>query len=161
MFSTHRAQASSALKALLFVKLVQQYHGGFQAGPVVFGLVGRKRWFALRPRRSKLKAWALREVWRDHGKPDHGMLTDIGGKVKKKSGSSPSPSAVFQFFAKVGADVAWLPGKANYDDVGGQPIMTSQQRAVLARCAMTMKKNSIEPTYAKVVAACPTAALHP
>ena len=111
--------------------------------------------------REQAKAWALREMWRDDGKSDHGMLPYIAGKLKKKGGGSPSSSAVFQFLAKVDADDDWFPGKANYDDVGVGPVMTAQQRAALARCAMTMKKNRIEPTYAKVIAACPKAALNP
>ena len=40
-------------------------------------------------------------------------------------------------------------------------MMTGQQRGALARCAMTMKKSGIEPTYGNVVAACPKAALNP
>ena len=111
--------------------------------------------------REQAKAWALREVWKDDDKPDHGMLIYIARKLKKKGGGSPSSSAVFQFFAKADADDAWFPGKGNYDDVGAPPVMTAQQRAGLARCAMTMKTNGIEPTYANVVAACPKAALNP
>ena len=40
-------------------------------------------------------------------------------------------------------------------------MMPGQQRRALARCAMTMKKSGIEPTYGDVVAACPKAALSP
>ena len=89
------------------------------------------------------------------------MLTYIAGKLKKQDGCSPSSNAVKQLFVKVDADADWFPGKANYDDVGALPVMTGQQRMALARCAMTMKKNGIEPTYGKVVAACPKAALNP
>jgi len=39
--------------------------------------------------------------------------------------------------------------------------MTGQQRAALAHYAMTMKQDGIEPTYGKVIAACPKAALNP
>ena len=98
------------------------------------------------PGREQAKAWALRQVWRDDGKSHHGMLPYIVGKLKKKGGGPPSSSAVFQFFAKVDADDDWFPGKANYDDVGVGPVMTAQQRGAMARCAMTMKKNRIEPT---------------
>ena len=90
--------------------------------------------------REQAKAWAMREIWKDDDKPDHGMQTYIAGKLKKKCGGSPSSSAVRQFFAKVDADDDWFPGKANYDDVGALPVMTGQQRMALARCAMTMKK---------------------
>ena len=108
--------------------------------------------------REQAKAWALREIWRDAGKADHGMKTYIAGKLKKKGGGAPSSEAVRQFFEKVDADDDWFPGKANYDDVGAPSVMTGQQRAALARSAMTMKKEGIEPTYGKVIAACPKAA---
>ena len=111
--------------------------------------------------REQAKAWALREIWRDAGKADHGMKTYIAGKLKKKGGGAPSSEAVRQFFEKVDADDDWFPGKANYDDVGAPSVMTGQQRAALARSAMTMKKEGIEPTYGKVIAACPKAAWNP
>jgi hypothetical protein len=93
--------------------------------------------------------------------PCPGMQTYIAGKLKKQGGGKPSSNAVKQFFEKVDADADWFPGKANYDDVGGKTLMTGQQRAAMARFAMTMKKDGIEPTYGKVVAACPKAALNP
>ena len=103
----------------------------------------------------------MREIWKEDGKPVHGMLRDIASRLKKKGGGSPSRSAMHQLFAKVDADEDWFPGKANYDGVGRPPVMTGQQRAAMAHCAMAMKKNGIEPTYGKVVAACPKAALNP
>ena len=111
--------------------------------------------------REQAKAWAMREIWKGDGKPKHGMLMYIAAKLKKKGGGSPSCPALHQLFAKVDADDDWFPGKANYDDVGRLPVMTRQQRAALASCAMAMKKNGIEPTYGNVVAACPKAALNP
>ena len=111
--------------------------------------------------KEQAKAWALREIWRDAGKADHGMKTYISGKLKKQGGGAPSSEAVRQFFEKVDADDAWFPGKANYDEVGAPSVMTGHQRAALARCAMTMKNEGIEPTYGKVIAACPKAALNP
>ena len=73
----------------------------------------------------------------------------------------PSREALLRFFNKIDDDDEWFPGKANYDNVGAPSAMTGQQRASLARCAMTMKQNGTEPTYGKVVAACPKAALNP
>ena len=66
-----------------------------------------------------------------------------------------------QFFDKVDVDDDWFPGKGNYENMGAPSMMTGQQRGALARCAMTMKKSGIEPTYGNVVAACPKAALNP
>ena len=73
----------------------------------------------------------------------------------------PSSGAVRQFSEKVDADAEWFPGRASNDDVGAKALMTGQQRAAMARCAMTMKKERIESTHGKVVAACPKAALNP
>ena len=111
--------------------------------------------------KEQAKAWALRETWRDAGKADHGMQTYIAGKLKKQGGGAPSSEAVRKFFEKIDADEDWFPGKANYDNMGAPSVMTGQQRAALARCAMTMKKEGIEPTYGKVIAACPKAKLNP
>jgi len=83
--------------------------------------------------REQAKAWALREVWKDDDKADHGMLTYIAGKLKKQDGCSPSSNAVKQLFVKVDADADWFPGKANYDEVGVEHVITGQQRAALAR----------------------------
>ena len=103
--------------------------------------------------REQAKAWALREVWKDSGKGDHGMKTYIAGKLTKQGGRKPPTSeAIRQFFEKIDADADWFPGKGSYDDVGAPSVMTGHQRAALARCAMTMKENGIEPTYGKIVA---------
>ena len=74
--------------------------------------------------REQAKAWAMREIWKGDGKPEHGMQTYIAGKLKKKGGGSPSCSAVHHLFAKLDADDDWFPGKANYDAVGPLPVMT-------------------------------------
>ena len=118
------------------------------------------------PAREQAKAWALREVWRHEGKPEHGMKTFIAGKlkkfsVKKERRVAPSANAIGQFFDRVDADVHWYPGKANYEDCGAPAAMSGQQRATLARCAMSMKEKGEEPTYGTVVAKCPKAALNP
>ena len=39
--------------------------------------------------KDQAKACALREIWRDAGKADHGMKTYIGGKLKKQGGGAP------------------------------------------------------------------------
>ena len=64
-------------------------------------------------------------------------------------------------FAKIDADKDWFPGKADYSECGAPLTMTGQQRAAVARCAMTLKANDEEPTYAEVVANCPKAAFNP
>ncbi len=102
---------------------------------------------------EQAKAWALREIWRDAGKADHGMKSYIAGKLKKQGASAPTSEAVRTFFEKVDADDDWFPGKQNYDNMGTPSVMTGPQRSALARCAMPMKKDGIEPTYGKGIAA--------
>ena len=111
--------------------------------------------------KEQAKARALREIWRDAGKADHGLKYYIAGKLKKQGGGAPTSEAVRKFSEKVDADDDWFPGKANYDNMGTPSVMTGPQRAALARCAMTMKKDGIEPIYGKVIAACPKAKLNP
>ena len=43
---------------------------------------------------SEARAWALREIWQEEGKPDYGMLTYIAGKVKKNGGGNPTQQAM-------------------------------------------------------------------
>ena len=61
---------------------------------------------------NQAKAWALREVWRDDGKGDHGLLQYVAGKVTNGNGKHPSYVAVKDLFAKMDADPDWYPGKA-------------------------------------------------
>ena len=111
--------------------------------------------------REQAKAWALRESWKDSGKGEYGMNAYIAGKLLKQGGGSPGREALRRFFEKIDADDEWFPGKGNYEDAGRPAILTGLNRAAIARSAMTMKTNGIEPTYAKVVAACPKASLNP
>ena len=113
------------------------------------------------PGREQAKAWALREVWRESGKTDYGMHAYIAGKLTKQGGDSPERGAVRKFFDKIDADDDWFPGKGNYENMGRPAVMTGQQRAAIARCAMTMKKAGVEPTYPRVIAACPNAGVNP
>ena len=113
------------------------------------------------PAREQAKAWALREVWKQMGKADHGMKTFIASKVKKQGGGNPSSEAIRQFFEKIDADREWFPGKADYENQGAPSVMTGTSRAAIARCAMNMKDKGVEPTYTKVIASCPKAARNP
>ncbi len=44
--------------------------------------------------KEQAKAWALREIWRDAGKADHGMKSYIAGKLTKPGGGAPTSEAV-------------------------------------------------------------------
>ena len=109
---------------------------------------------------SQAKAWALREVWRDAGKSDHGLGAYVAGKVPKEGGGHPGSGAIMKFFARIDADPAWFPGKGEHG--GGRPrALGGRQAAAVARSAMALKSGGAEPTYARVLAACPEAALNP
>ena len=43
--------------------------------------------------KEEATAWALREIWRDAGKADHGLKSYIAGKLKKQGGGDPKQSA--------------------------------------------------------------------
>jgi len=114
------------------------------------------------PAIEQAKAWALREVWRSEGKGDYGMNSYIASKLRKQGrgkqgGGSPTGQAIGKFFSKIDEDVDWFPGKGNYENNGAPTTMTPQQRSAIARSAMTMKTNGIQPTYARILATCPNA----
>ena len=110
---------------------------------------------------SEARAWALREIWRDAGKPDYGMLTYIAGKVRKQGGGNPTHSAMSQFFAKVDADPQWFPGKSLQEQFGPPSVITPRNQAIVARSAMAMKARGEEPTYSALVANNPEQLLNP
>ena len=107
---------------------------------------------------SEAKAWALREVWRETHNSDHGLGTHVAGKLRKVGGGAPTSQAVMQLFHKMDADPEWFPGKSLQENFGPSPVLSGTKRHAIANCAMSMKSRGVEPTYARVVAACPTAA---
>ena len=122
------------------------------------------------PAREQAKAWALREVRRESGKSEHGMPTYIAGKLQKTDAAgklpttrqeSPSPDAVKKLFDTVDEDDEWHPGKSTYENTGAPALLSKANRAVIANCAMNMKKMGEEPTYPNIIAACPRATLNP
>ena len=127
--------------------------------------LGAKEWEAepgkLVQAREQAKAWALREAWRDSGKADHGMYTHIAGKLTKSDGEAPQSAAVKKLLHRIDDDDDWFPGKANYEETGAPALLTGAKRAAIAKSAMTLKKKGVEPTYERVIIACPKAALNP
>ena len=108
------------------------------------------------------KAWGLREGWRDfHDGSEHGMLTWISKRVIKGGGGNPTVEAVRLLFEKISRDPGWFPGKL-YGPPGGRPsALSEQKKAAIARSAMALKKNGLEPTFGLVVAQCPNATINP
>ena len=58
--------------------------------------------FALR---QVAKAWALREVWKEQGRPTYGMYTFIAQKVTKVGGGHPLPEAVKKLLENADEDL--------------------------------------------------------
>ena len=106
---------------------------------------------------SQARAWALRECWREEKDSDYGMLAFIAGKITKSGGGHPSPQALGQFFAKADADESWFPGKLEGEPRGRKRGLSKMQEASIARSAMAMKANNVEPTYTRLLAGCPKA----
>ena len=110
---------------------------------------------------SEAKAWALREVWRSEGKGERGLMTFVAQRVTKIGGGNPQQPAISKFFAKVDNDPDWFPGKSNQEQHGPRTALSGQAKNAIAQAAMAMKKRKIEPTFPRIVAACPTAIINP
>ena len=107
------------------------------------------------------RAWALREVWRDEGKPTYGMNQYIARKVQKVGGGHPQRQAVSKLLQSIDNDDDWFPGKSASSKSGPDSAINGTNQAVIAASAMAMKARGVEPTYARLVAANPKAALNP
>ena len=110
---------------------------------------------------SEARAWALRQVWRDEKKSDHGMLTYVASKVVKIGGGSPTHTAISKLFDKIDDDPGWFPGKSYQEKHGPDSVITPTMQNVVAQSAMAMKERGQEPTYSSVVANNPQALLKP
>ena len=115
---------------------------------------------------SQAKAYALREAW-DLTTPDssYGRTRWIAERlyVEGRTRQHPSEAAVTQFFDKVDKDPDWYPGKIGMSgSLGGRPkVLSGTNQHVIARSAMSLKENGIEPTYPLIIAQCPNAAMNP
>ena len=104
----------------------------------------------------------MREVWREDHDGDHGLAAYVAGKVVKGDGKHPTGEAVAKLFQKMDADAEWFPGKRGEGaKPGPRPKLSGCKAAAIAKSAMTMKQKGTEPTYARIVAACPEATTNP
>ena len=110
---------------------------------------------------SEAKAWALREAWRAQGNGDWGVITFASERVLKIGGGNPGEAAISKFFKKVDSESEWFPGKSNQTQFGPDPALTGQAKNAIAQAAMAMKKRKIEPTFPRILAACPQAVVNP
>ena len=92
VYSMHLATrvhgAANARRAQAASVFLRQSHGrsGFAAGAMAWREAGR---FSAR---EQLKAWALREAWRQNNEGSHGMLTWIAEKLVKIGGCRDVPA---------------------------------------------------------------------
>ena len=130
-----------------------------------------RAWFAAKEGglcgREQARAWALREVWREERSSDYGMLSFVASRVRKTkdgapAGDHPAPQSIGEFFERVDADPEWHPGKlAEGARRGRKRVLRGPKQTAIVAAAKRLKKQGDEPTYAAIVAACPTATLNP
>ena len=75
----------------------------------------------------------------------------------------PTTEGVSKMFAKMDQDQDWFPGKRDPDasPPGPAPVLRGVKRKAVAEAAMGLKRRGVEPTYADVVAQCPSATINP
>ena len=110
---------------------------------------------------SEARAWALREVYLEMGKPKWGLNTFVASRITKVGGGAPGVSAVVKFFARVDADDDWYPGKSSRTEYGPKSALSETAKNNIASSAMAMKERDVEPTYKKLLSTCPSAVLNP
>ena len=61
--------------------------------------------------REQLKAWALREAWKERNDGTYGMYAWIAEKLTKAGGGAPTTQSVKDLLTKIDEDGEWFPGK--------------------------------------------------
>ena len=74
--------------------------------------------------REQLKAWALREAWRQQNDGVYGMHTWIAERLTKNGGGQPTNNSVKEFLEKVDTDQEWFPGKQYGEQRGRKRVLT-------------------------------------
>jgi hypothetical protein len=82
-------------------------------------------------------------------------------KKEGPGGGRPGPDAIGKLFKRLDDDADWFPGKSSQEVRGPKPALSAQARQAIAKSAMAMKARDEEPTFAKIVGACPQAVLNP
>ena len=108
------------------------------------------------------KTWALCTVCQEE-KGVHFSDAEIASKVTKVGGGHPSKVAIFYLRRRWESDPGWHPGKASPEAQtrGPKRTFTLRRQRAVAQCAMSMKRQKLEPTAQAVVAACPAATKNP
>ena len=116
--------------------------------------------------REQAKAWALREVWHEMGRPAHNLVTFVVGKLRKTkngtpTGDHPTRLAVEKMFRRFDEDPDWFPGKCSEVMTGPKRVLCGPKQTAIVSAAKRLKSEGQEPTYAALIAACPQATLNP
>ena len=116
--------------------------------------------------REQAKAWALRAVWRDDKKGDHGLYAYVASKVRKTrkgkpTGGHPCGEAMKEFFVKIDADPDWYPGKHCGSKRGPDPVLVGGKKTGVIQACKKMKRENKDVTYPAIVPRCEAALLNP
>ena len=110
---------------------------------------------------EQVKAVAYRDVMRDVGVPEFGMLAEIAAKLEKMGGGAPTSEALAELFTKVDRDPRWFPGKRTGAKRGPKRTLRGSSARILAEGAMRLKRRKVQPTYAKMVSHHRKASMNP
>ena len=108
--------------------------------------------------REQARVWALREQWRDEGKPEYGMLTYLASKVRKikngrPTGPHPTGEAIRELLEKIDDDEdEWFPGKFNHEKMGRKRVLRAAKLGAVCRSAKAVKAEVGEVTFPLVAA---------
>ena len=110
---------------------------------------------------EEMKAWALREVWRQDGRGDYGMCAFIAKKVHKNDGSCPTRNSVRKLLEQIDADPEWYPGKQRGEKRGRKRVLVGTKVTAVCRSAKAIKRAGGEVTYPLLCATAPNALRNP
>ena len=99
-------------------------------------------------------------LWGELHDTHYGCLAWVSSKLEKVGGGHPTTAAIKQLFDKMDGDDEWYPGKLYGNPASRHCALPPLHQAAIARSAMALKESGAEPTYALVVAQCPTATLN-
>ena len=111
--------------------------------------------------REQLKAWALREAWREVNDGKYGMNSWIAERVAKVGGGAPTNQSVKELLAKIDEDEDWFPGKQYGAKRGRKRVLTGAKALAIVNCAMAKRKKGGDPTYGHICGNCPDAVKNP
>ena len=101
-------------------------------------------------------------MYKENGTPEKKLYTKVAQKLVKigPQGGQPTSRAVLKLFAKIDSDDDWYPGKVE-EGRGRKPALNPLAQSVIARSAMSIKRKGGEPTYKRMLGACPDAVKNP